>query len=367
MVSMLRIPGWCWSALALVLVLRSVSIAADESSFVVLRSGGVLEGVVTVRGERYVVAAPNRTIEVPAARVLLVAPSMDAAYEQQRQSLSQDRSEPHLRLAEWCVRYELFTQAEQEIDNARQIDPRDPALNLLERRLAVVRKPAAAPASRPAPNPQELDASKIELQELEAAASDLPKAAVERFTRRVQPLLVNNCTASGCHQSGGEQSFQLDRAVLHGVGNRRITLRNLTATLELIDRDSPARSELLAMARRTHGGMDHAAFGSRQKSQLKQLTEWVNLVAGTSAAPAPFAKSLLEDAASIQFSESAVLDTIPSQFLDRNVQPAEYTEETPSAALPSQVKFGADLRPWQPKDEFDPEIFNRAQRHEASQ
>jgi hypothetical protein len=265
------------------------------------------------------------------------------------------------------VRYELFTQAEQEIANARQIDPRDPGLNLLERRLAVARKPAATPANRPEPIQQEIDASKAELQELKATASDLPKAAVERFTRKVQPLLVNNCTASGCHQSGGEQRFQLDRAVLHGVGNRRITLRNLTATLELVDRNSPAQSELLAMARRTHGGMDHAAFGLRQKKQLKQLTDWVDLVAGMTAPPAPLETSPLDDVASMQFPEPAVLETIPSRFLDRNVTPAEHTEVAPSAALPSQVKFGADLRPWQPKDEFDPEIFNRAQRHEASQ
>jgi len=142
----------------------------------------------------------------------------------------------------------------------------------------------------------------------------------------------------------------------------------IAATLELVDRNAPARSELLAVARLTHGGMDHTAFGWRQKMQLAQLTEWVDLVAGMTAAQSlPLESSPLDGAVPMQFSESAAMETIPSQFLDRNVQPAEYTEEAPSAALPRQVKFGADLRPWQPKDEFDPEIFNRARRREASQ
>ena len=32
---------------------------------------------------------------------------------------------------------------------------------------------------------------------------------------------------------------------------------------------------------------------------------------------------------------------------------------------PRQLQFGAHLEPWQPKDEFDPEIFNRPARAQA--
>jgi hypothetical protein len=337
--------------------------AAEESCIVVLRNGGVLEGAVTVEGERYVVSAPNRSIDVPAAHVQLVAPTMEAAYEQQRDQLSNDTTDPHLRLAEWCLRYNLLTPAAEQIAAARAIDPRDPRLGLLDRRLSVIQKSATASvagAGNAGAVAHEENASKAELRELEEATHDLPKVALERFTRKVQPLLVNNCTAAGCHQSGGAQKFQLDRAVLHGLGNRRITLRNLSATLELVDRDLPERSALLTMSRRTHGGMDHAAFGIRQQTQLKQLAEWVDLVAGRRAAPAAFDEFSAHDATPIQFPDSPALETIPSKFLDRPVSPAQHVEEPPSAALHSEVQYGAVLRTWQPKDEFDPEIFNRA-------
>ena len=66
--------------------------------------------------------------------------------------------------------------------------------------------------------------------------------------------------------------------MLHGLSNRRITLRNLVATLELVDRDAPQQSELLSIPRRSHGGMDRPILGPRQESQLTQLFDWVGLV-----------------------------------------------------------------------------------------
>lgn len=335
--------------------------ASDESCVVLLRSGGVLYGAVSVHGERYVVSAPNRAIDVEARQVLLVAPNLQAAYEQQRQQLPADNNDLRLRLAEWCLRYDLLTQAEQELADARQIDQHDPRLPLLDRRLAVAKKPKKYHSVYQTSIAVGDNKSQAELEELEAVAAELPRGAVERFTRKVQPLLVNGCTAAGCHESGGAQKFQLDRAVLHGLSNRRITLRNLTATLALVDRMSPQQSELLKMARRNHGGRGHAALNSRQASQLKQLTEWLDMLAGTPRKPAAFQEPLVARAVVDPTPESRPSPSIPSTFLDREVQPASHVEAETPLRSKRKVKFGAELRKWQPKDEFDPEIFNRAQ------
>src|SRR6476659_6852883 len=41
----------------------------------------------------------------------------------------------HLRLAEWCIRYDLRAEAGRELAEARRLDPDQPRLAVLERRL----------------------------------------------------------------------------------------------------------------------------------------------------------------------------------------------------------------------------------------
>ena len=52
-------------------------------------------------------------------------------------------------------------------------------------------------------------------------------------------------------------------------------------------------------------------------------------------------------------------EVAPSHFLDHSVEPASFDDPQKPLRQKGEVKFGADLRPWQPKDEFDPEMFNR--------
>lgn len=355
--------GWLFGAVAVALALCPGVGVADEADVVVLRSGGVLHGAVSVSGERYVITSSNSVVDVPAPQVLLVAHSMEDAYQQQRRKLPADVAEAHLGLADWCLRYELLEPAKQELTDARRLDARDPRVGLLERRLTLASTPKAALPAQAPPNPRDDNASNEELAKLIAAVRDLPPGAVERFTRKVQPLLVNSCTTSGCHQAGGQQNFQLDRAVLHGLANRRITLRNLVATLELVDDGAPQNSELVKMLRHKHGGMDHPIFGSRQEPQLTQILDWVDLVAQGDARTDPSIAQSKNQAPPIKPSNlfgDSEYDLPPSRFLDREVTPASFDGSAPSEFPQSKVKFGAEIKPvWQPKDEFDPEIFNR--------
>ncbi len=96
--------GWLFGAVALALALCPRVGVADEADVVVLRSGGVLHGAVSVSGERYVITGSNSVVDVPAPQVLLVAHSMEDAYQQQRKKLPADVAEAHLGLADWCLR-----------------------------------------------------------------------------------------------------------------------------------------------------------------------------------------------------------------------------------------------------------------------
>jgi hypothetical protein len=349
-------------AVALALVVCPAVALAGEQSVVVLGNGGVLHGKVAIRGERYEVTTSHSVVEVPAAQVLLVADSMLDAYQRQRQQLPRDTSEAHLGLAEWCLRYDLLQPAAQELADARRLDPRDPRVALLERRLAVSRGAKTQAEEHAASKAREDISAKDELRKLESQVADLPPGVVEKFTRKVQPLLVNSCTTSGCHHPAGEQSFQLDRAVLHGLSNRRSTLRNLVATLELVNRDAPQQSDLLTIPRRTHGGMQRPLFGPRQEAQLVQLADWIGKVTETGVAAEP----PIADAqpAPVHAAAPVNLRERPPRFIDDQVIPAS-VGEMESLVSRQPNRFGAELKPWAPRDEFDPEIFNR-QTHDAA-
>jgi len=337
--------------LALALVACEAVSAAEQEGVVVLESGGVVGGKISATGDRYLITRPNSVVDVPAAQVRIVADSLEDAYWRQREQLPRNTTEAHLQLAEWCLRHELLRPAAQELADARRLDPRDPRVELLERRLAVASRPKA---SRPAVSPvtiPDMTPAPDELSALEASAAELPAGVVERFTRKVQPLLVNSCTASGCHQPSGREKYQLDRAVLYGLSNRRTTLRNLAATLELVDRDSPQQSLLLSIPRRSHGGMNRPIFSPRQEEQFLQLVDWVAMVTETDT----FAEAV---PAAADVGDEARLPKKQPAFADAHVTRANY-EEAPSNALAPQLRRGAEIVPWQPKDAFDPEIFNR--------
>jgi hypothetical protein len=370
--------------------------AESSAGVLVLADGGVLTGRISQSADdRYVVARGGAEISVPAAHVAIVCSTLDEAYQRQRGAMQNPTADSHLTLADWCLTCGLYSQAAQELLAARALDPRHPKLELLERRLAVIAHPAPKPpttTSTPATtNPQSAKAGPS--VQLPAPADGLPDGVVERFTRRVQPLLVNNCTTAGCHHPGGPQSFELDRALLHGMANRRSTMHNLAAVLALVDRERPHESPLLTIPRRDHGGMDHPIFGPRQSQQFQQLVDWVAMVTNTSAGAeeppatndAPAAGPPAESARPLtRWREPVTRVTYDKDGKVKIPSPSRRTVVTQSTAegrddaaglddatlppiTPSPLRYGAHIQHWQPKDPFDPEIFNRQTRQTANQ
>jgi hypothetical protein len=335
-----------------------------------MRDGGVLIGCVRQDGDRFVVTRAGGELQVAASSVMLTAPSLTDAYQLQRDQISVPTAIAHLRLAQWCLRNELWQPARQELDAARQLEPANSALALLERRLAratsrdggaggtnssLAKTPATSEPAETAPLP-----------------IDVSHEVVERFTRRVQPVLVNNCTTSGCHQPGGQQSFQLDRALLRGLANRRSTMRNLAATLTLVDREQPEESPLLTVPRQAHGGMENPIFGPRQQHAYKHLVEWVALVAPETAidgSPSPAEPTAAAEqppptgVPDLPVDEDTLIEK-KGTALRAGVSPAAFkaVQRELTAAAPTTkppVRYGTQLQAWTPRDPFDAEIFNR--------
>lgn len=371
------------------------TIRDGESGFVILQDGGVLDGQIAHVADWYVVARAGSQMQVAAARVQYVCRNLHEAYEYRCKRIAQPTGETHLAMADWCLRYKLLDEAESEFKGARELGANGIKLGLLERRLTAARTRPTQPAAKSVMPTTPVTA--VAKARPNAATPDLPPGVLEQFTRRVQPILVNGCTAAKCHEPGGKESFQLNRALLRGEANRRTTMQNLAATLALIDREHPEASKLLTVPRQTHGGMNGPVFGPRQEQAFKHVAEWVVLVAppprsaepsadnpesiaanapadGTQPKLAPPAASLrLPYAQSAEKTEKAVSSagvtatpppgTPPIE--DPAVQPAAATDdfsEMKSLLPPHRLQYGGTLESWQPRDPFDPEIFNRRKR-----
>jgi hypothetical protein len=172
---------------------------------------------------------------------------------------------------------------------------------------------------------------------------------------------------------GGAQAFQIDRALLRGEANRRTTMHNLEAALALVDRAHPNQSRLLTVPRKSHGGTAGPIFGPRQEQAFKHLVDWVAIVVPPPPeAPKPVAAVGTADSADVSVTQiDAGAAAAPPQdsvhFPTRRhsaVRAASATDDDMSMTLrtPHRLQLGAQLKSWQPRDDFDPEIFNRGQR-----
>lgn len=372
--------------------------AATEDGLVqvlVLHDGGILAGKISRSGERYIVQRETGETYVPAGNVLLVASSLEDAYHQRRQRMISPTADRHLELADWCLRHQMLAFAHGELTEARRLDARSSKLVMLERRLALAMARLEAPPSpKKSLSTEATDTATAEIisPAVKVDVSGLPAGALERFTRKVQPVLVNSCTTTGCHQAGSATAFQLDRAIRYDVSNRRSTMSNLAAALTLVDRQNPQQSPLLTVPRQTHGGMEKPVFGPRQEAAYRHLYDWVMLVTANTAKAAPQSPSApgITNGKPSDFVATNEHESTPQNLpvtrgerrCDFDVAPAAYEEEVPAAAPgdvalpengasmstlrpPQQLRYGATLERWTPRDEFDPAIFNRQQARAA--
>src|SRR4051812_10191416 len=359
----------------------------EDIRYLMLQDGGLVEGRITPAADRYIVARLGGQMQVAKSRVTFTCRTLEEAYAHRREQINDQKPEPHLALAEWCLRYGLLDSAEPELAEARRLESDHPRLALLERRLERMRsQPAATPKVTTPSKAHVANANEPAIKS--SATIDLPDGVVVRFTRKVQPILVNSCTASACHQPGGRQSFQLDRAILRGEANRRSTMHNLEATLALVDRESPEQSPLLVIGRKKHGGMAGPIFGPRQEQAFKHVTDWVALVAPP-AKPVEGEETIEEAPAAVLQAEprkaTSQLSIADTKTVKRDVasndKRGHRTPVTPKVAAspvkeavaleneeprtlrqPHHLLYGGHVEPWRPRDAFDPEIFNRLQR-----
>lgn len=338
------------------------AVHADEASskYVILKNGQTLQGSVVVLGDRYQITLQNGSdLRIDSARVDCVVACLADAYEHKFQRVEPRSFRARATLAEWCLHHRLQSQAATEIAAAKLIEPSNPRIAGLERRLQslsdsslqrtaidagkperTAEKPAVRQANFDEELPEKETANSLRRpastrspavkDRSEQLAAELPARAVEEFTQIVQPFMLNRCATNNCHGTNDLPTFHLIRPPPGKTLSRRLTLQNLNAMLPSVDRTNPDASPLLQVPLAPHGPVRGALLSTDGDKAYSKLKHWVGLFAtrgDTEQADEP---------ASIPVPDKERFATKP---------------DSEPAAAPATA--------FRPKDAFDPELFNR--------
>jgi hypothetical protein len=352
-----------------ILVLAGLGTAAAEplgapaEGVLVLRSGQALKGRIERLGDNYVVhVAARAKVHLPMAEVDLVCHSLEEAYQKKREYIAPDSATGHLDLAEWCLKHGLQRRAAEQLSAAMSADPEEPRIPAVERRLREAL--AAPPALRTGPAKV---TPVVHVDDLEETMRSVSAAAVERFTSAVQPVLLNRCSTSSCHGATSKSSFKLLRPAAGDPITRRYTQRNLHAVLKTIDKAAPEASPLLTVPRAAHGSAAAAVFGQRDERQFEQLVQWVKQAAEPGevgkAGDLATLDSRLRETAEPPPPRTSYKPPVSSDSRAPIGKPERPNSEKPSVKNSASKPFndGASLpdAKFDPRDPFDPELFNR--------
>lgn len=260
-----------------------------RTGVLVLRNGRIATGRILRSGGDFVVEHRHGNIWFAGTEVRLHCASLNDAYGQLHEAAEKEASpKAHLVLARWCVTNKLLDEAHLELDCALALNPESEEARDMLRRLEELREAHRVP--EPAPkaavhvsagtSPRHAD------DEIESLAG-VSREQARQFTRRIQPLLVNNCAIAGCHGPQSETGFRLQRVVPGRNTSRMESERNLAEILEQVDFQSPRSSPLLTIPRGKHGRNGKTGFpGPRGADQYNDLRQWVLAIAKSDLARA---------------------------------------------------------------------------------
>jgi len=318
--------AWC-------LWLPAVNFANEVAAgLLVLRNGNIIEGKVTRDGEHFQVEVEHGRMQVRVGQVEMFCLTHAEAYERRREMRTGSTADSHLELAKWCLRHDLLDYASQEILEARAVDPHHRHLLRLERQL----NQAMAQRSKVPKLPQ---SEKVITAAQEADLSTIDQAppwARTMFVKRIQPMLVKSCVATGCHQQGSASRLQLNRHAVFGAGHPEATKHNLASVLEQIDFESAKDSLIIRKAELKHGA---GASKPLLPHQLEILRAWVEQLA-------------MADAKETQVVQASAVETRHSSVARLG---EVYRHRRKVIELATEAHTGSQ----QEDDPFDPEVFNR--------
>lgn len=339
---------------------QAVRPASSETAagILLMKNGAIIRGRILPGGESYVVKQSHGEMVVPTEMVHGEYRDLADAYLRLKEEWPQPTADRHLALARWCVSQNMLEEARAELKSALALEPgRDDIRNTLQKLNNLMQPGPPASSSpwdvqgktgnnqRPAPTVFE-DAESL---------GGLSREAAVQFTRKVQPILMNNCATASCHGPESKVSdFQLQPVHVGGHTSRVATERNLAEVLIYISRQRPGQSPLVTKPVGNHGTRGRPVFqGTRGADQLRELKKWAELVSTEEISLPRVANRERTGTSENPLSPSQAM--IPSNLGESDTSSS--TNRRPSR-VPANLRPGSPLG-IPPVDEFDPDIFNR--------
>lgn len=346
--------------------------APASEGLLVLRNGNLLTGQVVRAGDYYLVSGQGVETRLRSGDVDFFCRDLQEAYSRKRLAVAADDWEGRFALATWCLRHDALDGAEEQIRAILTVAPQSRRADGLAKQIAERRRDLTTPRAKAEAGPTGPRSSDLEL-----LVRGLPASTVSDFTDVIQPLLLNNCAATGCHGPRSSAEFRLLKP--SRGPSRRLTHRNLHATVAWIDRADPARSRLLTAAGEPHGGLSLPVFSRTKATHYRQLATWIASFGSAAQAegqeraplssPVPLAMSPLSDATALRpvasrqgrlrrLGTGRAAEPMADQAQSGVAQAAWY-DAPPVGGQSGAPRTAARPAPQRGGDPLDPEIFNR--------
>lgn len=359
---------------------------ANDGEYILLKSGKVLEGSIST-------SRHGTRIDFPKGDYILVPSTrFEKSFENMRDLVKYKAAVTPLsireqsRLLSWLVEYEEFEMAELQLVECQKaevaIDVADWKKQIAKARSSKS-KVKFATAKVAESNSALAEPTARSLVKTESWR-DLSKAS---FTKNVQQHLVMGCGLSGCHDPTSATKLKLYSTFAKPIDETQ-TAKNFSSASQFLQNAEQARL-LHEMVMTAHGRLTSPVYPKPSKPYLAIVT-WIN--ATRNAMPRPIAhqsprgtavsQPQVQTQASNNGPKSLPVLTPNSQTNSNQNRPRPNSVKSSSPAIPAPFQgtdsFGSlsDSRfsdldamfdEFQPKDEFDPEIFNRMQNEKFSQ
>ena len=238
----------------------------------VLEDGRMVEGELSQQAGGYRVTLPTGSFLIPFDRVNFTAVDRHDAYLKQLSTMPRSTASNHLRLAEWCLRYQMLDEAEAELLRAIELEPqRAEPRNMLRRLQEQLRPDEAAEAKELLVEHRQRT---LLGDEPVQSLGGLSRETAADFVSKIQPLLLNKCGNAGCHGRVDSHKFRLTEINSGGFSHRVFAERNLAIITQQIDLDDPLASPLLTVSKGIHAGV-LVYSGPGGEIQKNAVQEWV--------------------------------------------------------------------------------------------
>jgi hypothetical protein len=313
---------------------------------VLLHNDNVLFGAASQLGEYVIVRrGAGNEIRLPRQQVACWADSLRDLYRYRVDHRENRDLASLLKDARWCIRYDLFDLARQEISSVFALDP----INQEAQRLASQIERIVSPPRPKIRSQLETSVQSVTYQDPQGDLGGVDLVGLRGFASGVQPMLVNRCGRCHSHTSG--RTWILLTPSPGARATARMTRENIAASLRFIDPHTPHNSQLLIKAVTPHGG-GPAPLNVRQSKAIEALQNWVSAVTATLASRQP-ARENRSPGVEPSSGQSSAQPSFESWLVDRDAtaDPVGYVNGAVQTDTPARLP--------QVDNPFDPALFNR--------